>query len=117
VGRERGQGLTALLGGRGRDHASSPRGRDGVTCVHSPHGVRAVSSAASCKPSCPPAAGARAAAQRAVSGARGGEPLMLCSRREETAPGCAGWTPGTGSVVLNPRRAVGLLPEEADGLS
>lgn len=99
-----------MLGGRGRDHASGPRGRDGVTCVHSPHGVRAVSSTASCKPSCPPAAGARAAAQRAVSGARGGEPLMLRPRPEGTAPGCAGWAPGAGRAVLNPRRAVGLLP-------
>lgn len=110
VGRERGRGLTALLRGRGRDHASGPRGRDGVTCVHSPRGVRAVSSTASCKPSCPPAAGERAAAQRAVSGARGGEPLVLRPGREGTAPSCAGWAPGAGCTVLNPRRAVDLLP-------
>lgn len=57
-----------------------------------------------------PAAGARAAAQRAVSGARGGEPLMLRPGPEGTAPGCAGWAPGAGRAVLNPRRAVGLLP-------
>lgn len=88
VGRERGRGLTALL--CGRDHASGPRGRDGVTCVHSPRGVRAVSSAVSCEPSCPPVAGARAAAQRAVSGARGGEPREFRPGWEGTALGCAG---------------------------
>lgn len=102
VGREGGRGLAALLGGRGAGPHERPRGRDGVTCVHSPCGVRAVSSAASCKPSCLPAAGARAAAQRAVSGAWGGEPLVLCPGREGTAPGCAGWAPGAGCAVLNP---------------